>query len=80
MLLFTVINILGVRWLAESNTITVFWKITVPVLTVIALIAMSFHAENFTAGGGFTLGGLAFSGQLFSWLFHAASCRFRCSV
>jgi amino acid transporter len=54
MLLFTVINILGVRWLAEINTITVFWKITVPVLTVIALIAMSFHAENFTAGGGFT--------------------------
>jgi WD40 repeat protein len=26
------------------------------------------------------LGGLAFSGQLFSGLFHAVSCRFRCSV
>jgi amino acid transporter len=53
MLLFTVINILGVRWLAESNTITVLWKIAVPVLTVIVLIAVSFHASNFTAGGGF---------------------------
>jgi amino acid transporter len=29
MLVFTVINILGVRWLAESNTITVLWKIAV---------------------------------------------------
>jgi amino acid transporter len=53
MLLFTVINILGVRWLAESNRITVLWKIAVPVLTVIVLITMSFHATNFTAGGGF---------------------------
>jgi amino acid transporter len=53
MLLFTVINILGVRWLAGSNTITVLWKIAVPVLTVGVLIAVSFHAPNFTAGGGF---------------------------
>jgi amino acid transporter len=53
MLLFTIINILGVRWLAESNTITVLWKITIPMLTVIVLITVSFHAPNFTAGGGF---------------------------
>jgi amino acid transporter len=53
MLLFTVINVLGVRWLAESNTIAVLWKIAVPVLTVGVLIAVSFHAPNFTAGGGF---------------------------
>jgi amino acid transporter len=53
MLLFTVINILGVRWLAESNRITVLWKIAVPVLTVVVLIVVSFRASNFTAGGGF---------------------------
>jgi amino acid transporter len=53
MLLFTIINLLGVRWLADSNTITVVWKITVPVLTVIVLIWASFRASNFTAGGGF---------------------------
>ena len=40
MFLFTVINILGVRWLADSNTITVFWKIAVPVLTIIVLITV----------------------------------------
>lgn len=53
MLLFTVINVLGVRWLAESNTITVLWKIAVPVVAVVALIAVAFNASNFTAGGGF---------------------------
>ncbi len=53
MLLFTVINALGVRWLVESNTITVLWKIAVPVVTVVVLIAVSFRASNFTAGGGF---------------------------
>jgi amino acid transporter len=53
MLVFTVVNILGVRWLAESNKIAVLWKIAVPVLTVGVLIAVSFRASNFTAGGGF---------------------------
>ncbi|HWR46724.1 MAG TPA: APC family permease, partial [Pseudonocardiaceae bacterium] len=53
MLLFTIINILGVRWLAESNTIAVLWKIAVPALTIGVLIAVSFRVSNFTAGGGF---------------------------
>ena len=53
MLVFTVINILGVRWLAESNRVTVLWKVAVPVVTVVVLVAVSFRASNFTAGGGF---------------------------
>jgi amino acid transporter len=53
MLLFTVINILGVRWLAESNRIAVLWKVAVPILTIVVLIVVSFQASNFTAGGGF---------------------------
>jgi amino acid transporter len=53
MLLFTIINILGVRWLAESNRIAVLWKVAVPVLTIIVLIVVSFRVSNFTAGGGF---------------------------
>jgi amino acid transporter len=53
MLAFTALNILGVRWLAESNKITVIWKVAIPVLTVIVLIVVAFHASNFTAGGGF---------------------------
>jgi amino acid transporter len=53
MLVFTVINLVGVKFLAESNTITVLWKIAIPVLTVIILLLLSFHGSNFSAGGGF---------------------------
>ena len=53
MLVFTLINMAGVNWLAESNKATVIWKTAVPVLTIFVLIAVSFHASNFTAGGGF---------------------------
>jgi amino acid transporter len=59
MLLFTVINTRGVRWLAESNRITVLWKTAVPVLTVIVFIWVWWHASNSAAGGvsNFTAGG-----------------------
>lgn len=57
MLMFAAINVLGVRWLAESNMIVALWKIAVPVLTVIVLITVSFRASNFTAGGGFAPAG-----------------------
>jgi amino acid transporter len=50
---FTVVNILGVKWLAESNRVVMLWKTAVPVLTVIVLVVVSFHPGNFTAGGGF---------------------------
>jgi amino acid transporter len=53
MAVFTLINVMGVNWLAESNKVTVIWKTAVPVLTIVVLIAVSFHGSNFTAGGGF---------------------------
>ena len=53
MLVFTLINLAGVNWLAESNKATVIWKTAVPLLTIVVLIAVSFHGSNFTAGGGF---------------------------
>src|SRR5437764_228918 len=53
LLLFATINVLGVRWLAETNKLAVCWKIFVPGLTVVALLATSAHRENFSAGGGF---------------------------
>jgi amino acid transporter len=53
MLVFTIVNILGVKLLAESNTITVLWKVAIPVLTVIVLLLLNFHGSNFSAGGGF---------------------------
>ncbi|MCO6008686.1 APC family permease [Actinoallomurus purpureus] len=53
MLLFTIINVVGVKLLAESNGITVIWKTAIPLLTVVVLLLLTFHASNFTAGGGF---------------------------
>jgi amino acid transporter len=53
LLLFCTINVMGVRWLAETNKLAACFKIFVPALTVVALIATSAHADNFSAGGGF---------------------------
>src|SRR5437763_7425442 len=53
LLLFCTINVMGVRWLAETNMLAVCWKIFVPALTVVALLATSAHRENFSADGGF---------------------------
>jgi amino acid transporter len=53
MAIFTGINVMGVRWLAESNSITMIWKLAVPTLTIIVLLIVSFSSSNFSAGGGF---------------------------
>ncbi|MDQ6821179.1 MAG: APC family permease, partial [Actinomycetota bacterium] len=53
MAVFTYINVMGVRWLAESNNITMIWKLLVPVITIVVLLIVSFHGSNFSAGGGF---------------------------
>lgn len=52
MLVFCFINILGVRWLSETNKATVWWKIFVPVLAVIVLAVTHFDTGNFTATAG----------------------------
>jgi amino acid transporter len=53
MLVFTVINLLGAKLLSDSNGAIVVWKAAVPVITVVVLIVLRFHASNFHAGGGF---------------------------
>ena len=53
LLLFCTINVLGVRWLAKTNTPAVCFKLLVPALAVVALLATSTHRENFTSAGGF---------------------------
>jgi amino acid transporter len=52
MAFFTLINTLGVRWLAETNSIAMIWKLAIPTTTIFALLITSFHSANFTAGGG----------------------------
>jgi amino acid transporter len=53
MLLFSFINVMGVKWLSETNKVAVWWKIAIPAITVVVLLIVSFHPGNFTAGGGF---------------------------
>ncbi|GLY68531.1 APC family permease [Amycolatopsis taiwanensis] len=57
MAVFTFVNLVGVKMLAESNSATVLWKVAVPVLTIVVLLYLRFHPGNFTAGGGFAPAG-----------------------
>ncbi len=53
MFVFTALNLFGIKWMARTNTVAMYWKIAVPVLTIIVIMSTSFHTSNFTAGGGF---------------------------
>ena len=72
MLIFTAINLWGVRRLSESNTTVVWWKIAIPVLTV---IVPAFSPAPFSAGNGFApagakgiLSAIATGGVIFAYL------------
>jgi amino acid transporter len=54
MALFTVINFLGVRKLAHTNSAATWWKMAIPVLAIIALALTQFHSTNFSAANGFS--------------------------
>ncbi|TMC02046.1 MAG: APC family permease, partial [Chloroflexi bacterium] len=49
--LFSVVNVLGVRWLAESNRWITAWKIAIPVLTVIVFLVVFHHFDNLSSHG-----------------------------
>ncbi|MDP6479505.1 MAG: APC family permease [Phycisphaerales bacterium] len=49
LLLLTIINTFGVRWLAESNKWITWWKIAIPIGTAAVLIGYGFNADNFTS-------------------------------
>src|SRR3954451_16199037 len=46
MALFTAINFLGVRKLAHTNSTATWWKVGVPILTIVVLAATHFHTGN----------------------------------
>jgi amino acid transporter len=50
---FTLVNAMGVRWLAKANTPITAWKIAIPLLAIVALMATRFDSANFHASGGF---------------------------
>jgi amino acid transporter len=53
MFLFAVVNALGVRRLADTNTAIVAWKIAIPLVAIVALLVTRFHTANFSSHGGF---------------------------
>ncbi len=57
MLLFTVINLVGIKWLARTNSTLTTWKVLLPIFAIIVLLATKFHSGNFSADGGFFIKG-----------------------
>ena len=59
MAIFTAINFLSIRKLANTNAAATWWKVGIPLLTIVALAIASFHASNFHAANGFNPSGAA---------------------
>ncbi|MER6050046.1 APC family permease [Streptomyces sp. NPDC001793] len=47
MAFFVVVNFFGIRWLAHTNSVATWWKLAVPVLTIVVMAAAAFHPGNF---------------------------------
>jgi amino acid transporter len=56
MALFVMLNLVGIRWLTRANNAITWWKVFIPVFTIVVLLSTDFHAGNFTAGGFFVHG------------------------
>jgi amino acid transporter len=63
---FVVLNLIGIRWLTRANSAITVWKVAIPVLTIVVLLATHLHTGNFTAGGGFFVHGSALHSILVS--------------
>ena len=57
MIVFVVVNLVGIAWLSRINVAVTSWKVLIPVLTVIILLVGHFHSSNFSHGGGFFVKG-----------------------
>ena len=57
MLVFVSMNLLGIRWLSRANSVITIWKVAIPIVTIVILLATHFHPANFTASGGFFIHG-----------------------
>jgi amino acid transporter len=75
MAVFTGLNFLTVRRLANTNSAATWWKVAIPLLTIVVLAIAGFHAGNFTAADGFAptgaagvLGAVSTSGIIFALL------------
>ncbi|MFF2807331.1 APC family permease [Streptomyces sp. NPDC058000] len=47
MAFFVIVNFFGIRWLAHTNSAATWWKMAVPVVTIIVMGTAAFHPGNF---------------------------------
>lgn len=72
---FVLLNYFGMRLFARMNAAFTLWKIVIPTLTIVSLITMSYHSNNFFQYGGFmpygwhgVMAAMSSGGVLFSLL------------
>jgi len=72
--IFAVVNMLAIKTVLAINSALTWWKLAIPVLTILVFLLFGFHGSNFTAQG-FAPGGasgvfsaVATSGIVFSYL------------
>ena len=75
MAVFVAVNFLSIRALANTNSTITWWKVGVPVLTIIVVGVANFHGHNFNALNGFNpygakgiLSAVSTSGIIFAYL------------
>jgi amino acid transporter len=51
MAVFVAVNFLAMRIFARVNNVITWWKVAIPVFTILVLLFNGMHASNFTAGG-----------------------------
>jgi amino acid transporter len=53
MAIFTAANFIALKWYTRIYSAVTWWKVAIPVLTIIVVGVTAFHSSNFSAGGGF---------------------------
>lgn len=75
--LFSLINVIGIRWFARLNNVLVWWKLFIIILVVVAFLFTAYEGANFTeaSAGGFlpygwpgVFSSIATAGIVFSYL------------
>ncbi len=75
--LFSLVNVIGIRWFARLNNALVWWKLFIIVVVIVAFLLTAFHGVNFNhevAGGFMPFGwsgvfsSIATAGIVFSYL------------
>lgn len=71
--IFVLLNMMVIRWVLMVNTAATWWKLAIPILTIIILMSLSFHPGNMTVhrgDGGVTgiFSAVATAGIIFSML------------